>query len=73
MARVGHRESVRAEMTPRQEIDGGYIEYVSPVWQDDVRASGYRFTCSECGWQSPVMKWRPGAQAQADNHECSDA
>lgn len=29
---------------------------------------GYLYECPRCGWHSRVMKWRLGAEHQADEH-----
>jgi hypothetical protein len=33
----------------------------------DSRA-GWRYRCDVCGWQSPVMKYRAGAERHEDEH-----
>jgi hypothetical protein len=68
----GSARSVAA-VTPRQTIPGGYIEHVSPIRDERVDRTGYRFTCAECGWVAPIMRWRLGAVRHADEHECERA
>lgn len=50
-----------------------HITYASVVWgtSPDGR-DGYLYTCPRCSWRSRVMKWRLGAEHQADRHalEC---
>lgn len=46
------------------------IRFVSPVYGDDVRASGFQFTCARCDWRSPVMSYRAGAVRHEGEHDC---
>lgn len=55
------------------ELDNGTLEYVHPALDDDTDRAGYRFRCGACGWLSPVMKWRQGAERHADEHECAES
>lgn len=46
------------------------IEQTGPMYDDqrlDSRA-GWRYRCDVCGWQSPVMKYRAGAERHEDEH-----
>jgi hypothetical protein len=51
--------------------DAPPIRYVSPVFGDDVRASGFQFACPRCGWRSPVMNYRLGASRHESEHDCA--
>ena len=46
------------------------VRYVSPIYGDDTRFSGYQFVCPACGWTSPVMKHRLGAERHKREHAC---
>lgn len=45
------------------------IAYAAAAWgtSPDGR-DGYLYTCPRCGWLSKVMRWRLGAETQADSH-----
>lgn len=51
-------------------VDNGVIQYVSPILDDPVRSTGYRFVCGSCSWESPIMKHEVGARLLADEHVC---
>jgi hypothetical protein len=59
----------RVETNESRNRHRGAIEYVSPIWETSPdRRSGYLYTCPRCGWKSRVMKWRLGAEHEADRH-----
>lgn len=57
-------------MSIRAKRATGRIRYVSPVFDDDVSTSGYRYECGACVWKSPVMRWILGAERYKRDHKC---
>ena len=50
------------------------IRHGSPLFDDDwsSRSTGWVFTCPECSWSSPVMRFRHGARRHQLEHVCHE-
>lgn len=64
--REGLLNTYESRLRHRSDIVEG-----DPFFDEDWghRCRGFLYTCPRCQWQSRVMKWRIGAESQADDHQ----